>query len=62
MIIAVDGEPVSGMEDVIAAVNSNQAGDTLTLTIVRDGKRSEVEVELGTRPDQIQDAAVPRLP
>jgi S1-C subfamily serine protease len=62
VIVAVDGKSVSSMEDVIAAVDSHQAGDSITLTIVRGSDRSDVEVELGTRPDQIQDAVSPTQP
>jgi S1-C subfamily serine protease len=50
------------MEEVIAAVDSHQAGDTITVTILRGEDRREVEVKLGARPDQIEDAAVPGLP
>jgi S1-C subfamily serine protease len=62
IIVAIDGEAVESMEDVIAAIDAHQAGDTVTLTIVRGGERSEVEVKLGTRPEKIQDASVPTLP
>jgi len=62
VIVAVDGRSVTSMEDVIAAVDSHQAGETITLTIVRDSDLSDVEVELGTRPDQIQDTVTPTLP
>ena len=62
VIVAIDGEPITGMEEVIAVVDSRQAGDTITITVVRDGDRREIEVKLGNRPDQIEDAAVPGLP
>jgi S1-C subfamily serine protease len=48
----VDGEPVTGMDDVIAAVNAKSAGDEITLTIERDGESEDVTVELGDRPSQ----------
>ena len=62
IIVAIDGEAVSGMDDVISAVESHQAGDTVTLTIVRGKDRRDVDVELGTRPDQIQDTVAPTQP
>jgi S1-C subfamily serine protease len=52
VITAVDGEPVAGMDDVIAAVNTKQAGDDVTLEFDRDGETQEVSVELGERPAQ----------
>ena len=62
VIVALNGESVSSMEDVISAINSLDAGDTVTLTIVRDGDRRDVDVELGNRPEQIQDSPIPSLP
>ena len=37
VITAVDGQPVTGMDDVIAAVNAKQAGDQVQLDVLRDG-------------------------
>ena len=62
VIVAIDDEEIGGMDDVIAAVDSHQAGDTIALTIVRDGGRRDVVVKLGSRPNEIEDAAVPGLP
>jgi S1-C subfamily serine protease len=62
VIVAVDGEAVAEMADVIAAIDSRQVGETLTLTIVRDGEQRDIDVKLGNRPEQIEDAAVPTLP
>jgi S1-C subfamily serine protease len=52
VITAVDGEPVTGMDDVIAAVNANQAGDEVTLEVQRGDQSQDVTVELGDRPSQ----------
>jgi S1-C subfamily serine protease len=52
VITAVDGEPVTAMDDVIAAVNTKQAGDEVTLEVNRDGESQDVTVELGERPAQ----------
>jgi S1-C subfamily serine protease len=52
VITAVDGEPVTAMDDVIAAVNTKQAGDEITLEVDRDGESQDVTVELGERPAQ----------
>ena len=42
------------MEDLIAAVNAKQPGDTVTLTVLRDGSSSDVEVKLADRPASVQ--------
>ena len=50
VITEVDGEEVTGMDDVIAAVNAKQPGDEVELTLVRKGDERTVSVELGDRP------------
>jgi 2-alkenal reductase len=50
VVTAVDGRPVKASDDVIQAVLANQVGDTLDLTILRDGAEQHVQVTLGERP------------
>ncbi len=50
VITAVDGKPITGMEDLISAVNAKQPGDSVTLTVLRDGSSKEVTVKLADRP------------
>jgi S1-C subfamily serine protease len=52
VITAVDDEPVTGMDDVVAAVNAKQAGDEVTLELQRGDESRDVTVELGDRPSQ----------
>ena len=52
VITQVDGQTVTGMDDVIAAVNANQAGAEVTLRIQRGHQSRDVTVELGDRPSQ----------
>jgi S1-C subfamily serine protease len=56
IITKVDGEEVTGMEDVISIVNEHSSGDKLTLTVLSGDEESEVEVTLGDRPATIEDA------
>jgi S1-C subfamily serine protease len=56
IITKVDGKQVSGMDDVISAVNDHKPGDELTLTVWRDGQQRDVTVKLGDRPAQVQDS------
>jgi putative serine protease PepD len=50
VITAVDGKTVRTAEELRRAVDARKPGDTVKLTVVRDGKERTVTVELGTRP------------
>jgi S1-C subfamily serine protease len=50
VITEVNGKKISGMEDVINAVNSASPGDKMELTVDRDGKPKTITVTLGVRP------------
>jgi S1-C subfamily serine protease len=50
VILAIDGRQVLTGEDLSSYLTQTSPGDTVTLTILRDGERMEVEVELGERP------------
>jgi S1-C subfamily serine protease len=50
IIVAIDGEPLATMSELVAEVRRRAPGDVITLTIVRDGEELEVEVTLGERP------------
>lgn len=50
IITAVDGEAVSDEEALQAIIDSAAPGDTITLTILRDGEEQEREVTLEEQP------------
>jgi putative serine protease PepD len=50
VITAIDGEPVQTAEDLSAAIAKHEPGDTVTLTVYRDGSSQSVDVTLGVRP------------
>jgi S1-C subfamily serine protease len=51
VIIAVDGQRVTGMDSVIDYLfTSKQPGDKITLTVLRDGQQKDIVVTLGQRP------------
>ena len=53
VITAIDGQPVKGMSDIIAYLALNtQVGQTVNLTVLRNGQTQTVQVTLGTRPAQ----------
>jgi len=54
IITEVDGEKVTSMEEVVALVNQADPGDSLELTILRDGNTKTADVTLGDRPDSIE--------
>ena len=46
LITAVDGQQVQKISDLDAALDKHKVGDTVTLTIERDGKKQDVKVTL----------------
>jgi S1-C subfamily serine protease len=62
IITKVDGKAISGMDDVISAVNEHKPGDGITLTVFSDGQQKDVTVKLGDRPSNVQDSSSSQLP
>jgi len=50
VVTELDGGPISSAEDLQRAVGEHRPGDSVTLTVVRDGETREVELELAERP------------
>ena len=50
VIVSVDGTPIVGESDLSELIARHHPGDTVTLEVVRDGERSQVQVELSARP------------
>jgi putative serine protease PepD len=55
-IVAIDGKAVGGAEALTAYVRALPADTDSTLTVVRDGKASEVDVTLAVRAETVQQA------
>ena len=51
VVVGIDGKAVGGAESLTAYVRSYASGSSVTLTVVRDGKASDVDVTLATRED-----------
>ncbi len=47
-IVAVDGQKVRTIDQFYTLVESKQPGDTVTITVLRDGKRVDIPVKLST--------------
>lgn len=58
-IVAIDQQNVREYEEVIAAVTAKQPGDTLEVTVERDGQTEQLTVTLDEIPPQEADAAGP---
>lgn len=58
VITAIDGSPIKNIDDLVSYIFANtDVGQTVTLTIMRDGKTMDVSAKLEARPDRtIQNA------
>jgi len=50
LIVEVDGQKVTGSDDVPAAISDKKPGDKVTVVFYRGDERKTVEIELGKRP------------
>lgn len=51
VIVAIGGQPIASSEDLASyLLTETRPGETVTLTIIRNGERQQVEVTLGERP------------
>ena len=46
LITAVDGQPVAKISDLDGLLDSHKVGDTVTLSVERDGKKQDVKATL----------------
>jgi putative serine protease PepD len=50
VVTAINGKPVTTTEQFIATIDGYSPGDTVTLTVTRNGQSHNVKLTLGTRP------------
>jgi 2-alkenal reductase len=51
IITAIDGQPVTTFDDLLGYLTTNKSpGETVVLTILREGQTMDITVTLGTRP------------
>jgi putative serine protease PepD len=53
-VIAVDGDAVNSATSLVGQLRERAVGTSVTLTVVRDGKRSDIKVTLADRPTSVQ--------
>jgi S1-C subfamily serine protease len=51
VILQVDGQDIVGPNDLARVISAHRPGDEVTLTILRDGDRKQLQVTLGKRPE-----------
>nr|EGQ39972.1 MAG: trypsin-like serine protease [Candidatus Nanosalinarum sp. J07AB56] len=52
VIVAIDGERMRGISDILTYLDSEtEVGETITVTVIRDGERQDIEVSLQQRPE-----------
>ncbi len=52
IIVALDGFPINGFDELLGYIVTNTSvGQTVTVTIIRDGERRDVPVTFGPRPE-----------
>jgi len=52
LIIAIDGEEIADQQDLLAVLNKHKAGDTVTVTVIRNKRKMDVKVALGEAREQ----------
>ena len=50
VIVAVNGRRLTRSSDLADEISAMSAGDTVELTLLRDGERRQIRVRLGQRP------------
>ena len=53
VIVEFDGQEMTSSSELQSAVDSKQPGDSVEVTILRDGEKRSVEVTLGVRPERV---------
>ncbi len=49
IIVGADGSDVETFDDLTAIIEAKQPGDTIELTVIRQGQTGKVSVTLGTQ-------------
>ena len=52
VLVAIDGQPVTGADDLQATVASRRAGSALAATVLRGGTPVDIAITLGERPSR----------
>ena len=53
VVVEFEGEEIESMDDLVVAIRTRDVGESVQLTIVRDGKRLTLNAVLGDKPDNL---------
>ncbi len=62
VIVSLDDVTIRSMDDLLLAVRRHRIGDRVTVGLWRDGERTEVEMEVGIKPDDLEAPTPPQTP
>jgi S1-C subfamily serine protease len=62
VIVAVDGQRVTGADDVVAAVADKQPGDTIEVEYYRGDDKRTAEIKLAERPEELSSSGSEQAP
>jgi S1-C subfamily serine protease len=63
LIVAIEDQPVEEFEDLVAYLaRYSNVGESVPLTILRDGRQRTIEVTLAARPEAEESASLPAAP
>ncbi len=60
VITAIDGKAVASVQEISTYINTKSVGDTVTLSVLRNGANTDVQVTLGTWPTNLTPGTTPR--
>jgi S1-C subfamily serine protease len=62
VIVSIDGEQVTGPDDVVAAVAGKQPGDTIRVEYLRGDDRRTASIKLAERPEELSSSSGQQAP
>ena len=55
ILTEADGKKITSMDEIVELVNAAEPGDTIELTVLRDGSTKTATVTLGDRPNSVEE-------
>jgi S1-C subfamily serine protease len=55
VVVEANGEPIRDFSDLLVRTAFSQVGDQMQLTVIRDGQRQQITLELSPRPANFGD-------
>ena len=52
LIVAIDGQPVDGNDSLTKAMSRKRGGDSMQLTVYRNGRKEQIKVKLDSAPQE----------